>query len=353
MTVRMMAAALAATSLLFLGACGGGGGGGSPSTTMAPSTVTEFRNAVRSDIYGQIGGAQVSFGSTVIATGAKVTRVDSTFSTARATATMSRGSSAAIQLDSADAEYDSGVQASLVDLPNRRSRTRDTFDHTTSSATLGLLAVDWSDTDTSDYLAGGYWLHIEADPFSLQIGAFTDGPELDLNNPPTLPISGTASYRGSASGMYASESGTDVAGVPAGSEEYGKFFGVATLNADFGAGTISGCVGCVEDILLSGDYYDKATGDVSAFENVPSAYRLSLGAVSFDRAAGTFQGSNVTLSHALLPGMHSSGTWAGQFSNRSNSAGNPRVVAGTFGGESSTPGGSKVVFIGAFAAGSR
>ena len=352
-------AVIAAT--LVLAACGGGGGGGSSSssgggaapTPTAPKTVAEFRQDARSVVHGQIGRAQVSFGSVAVATGARVTGVESTFFGQRATATLRRGTARTIQLDSADAYDDSGVQTSVVDLPNRSSRTRYVFDHTSSSATLGLLAVDWSNNDPGDYLAGGYWLHAAANPFSLQIGAFVDGPELDLSNPPTLPLSGTASYQGSSAGMYALQYGRDGDNVPAGSEELGEFSGIATLTANFSAGTIAGCIGCVGDILLSGVYYDSATGEVLGFDGVPTGYRVNLGRVAFNRSNATFQGSNVTLSHPLATVASSSGTWAGQFSNRLNGSGDPRLVAGTFGGEGSTAGGSRTVFVGAFAAGSR
>ena len=320
---------------------------------VAPDTVAELRNAVRSQLYGQAGQLRVSFGSVAVATGARVTGVDSSYTGQRATATIQRGSAGTLSLDSADVYYDSGVQTSAVDLPNRRSRTRYVFDHTGSSATLGLLAVDWSNGDPGDYLAGGYWLHVEANPFSLQVGAFVDGPELDMSNPPSLPVSGAASYQGSSAGLYALQYGTDGGAVPAGSEELGEFAGIATLTANFTAGTIGGCVGCVGDILLSGVYHDSASGDVSTFEDVPTAYRVNLGAVAFNRSNATFQGSNVTLTHPLAPDTQSSGAWAGQFSNRMNGSGDPRLVAGTFGGEGATPGGSRTVFVGAFAAGSR
>lgn len=295
----------------------------------------------------------MTFGSTAIATGARVTGIASTLSATRATATVRRGAAAAIRIDSDDAWHDSGDRASLVDLPNRRSRSLHTFGRASGAATVGLLAVDWSNGDESDYFAGGYWLHIEADPFSLQAGAFVDGPELDLSSPPALPVSGAARYRGSSGGMYAVRYGSDGGTVPAGSEELGEFAGVATLTADFGAGTIGGCVGCAGSILLSGSHYDKATGEVSTFLNVPTGYRVNLGAAAFDGSAGTFRGSNVTLTHPLAPGTGSSGTWAGQFSNRANAGGDPRLVAGTFGVEGSTPGGSRAVLLGAIAAGSR
>ena len=179
---------------------------------------------------------------------------------------------------------------------------------------------------------------------------FVDGPELDLNHPATLPVSGTASYQGSSGGLYATRYGTDAA-VPAGSQELGEFSAVATLTANFSSGTIEGCVGCVGSILLSGVYYDATTGDAEAFEDFASDYQLRLGTVSFDRSNATFEGTDVTLSHLNVPITQSSGVWAGQFSNLPIASDDPRLVAGTFGGQGSTSGGSQAVFVGAFAAG--
>ena len=362
MISRTIGAVAAATGLLFLAACGGGGGGGgvSPSAGGSPDpsptpagTVSEFRDAARSEVFGQLDDVRVSFGSVAVATGARVTGIDPSFDGERVSAVVERGSAPTIRIDSTDAYYDLGTEASTLGLPNRSSRTRATFAHSASSATLGLIAVNWSNDDPGDYLAGGYWLHMETDPFGLEIGAFIDGPELDLDDPPALPVAGSARYRGAAGGMYAVRYGSDGGAVPEGSEELGEFSGIATLTADFDAGTIDGCIGCAGNVLLSGVHYDKSTGGTETFIGVPTGYRVNLGTVNFDRSNATFQGGNVTLFHPVVPITRSSGTWAGQFSNRLNGSGDPQLVAGTFGGEGSTGGGSRAVFVGAFAAGSR
>ena len=163
-------------------------------------------------------------------------------------------------------------------------------------------------------------------------------------------MTGTASYRGRAAGLYAAEYGTD-ATVPPGSAEIGEFSGSADLTADFGANTIRGCVGCSDRIRLSGVARDGATGEVAGFD-VLSDYRVEFGATALDRGDATFQGTGVTLSHPDIQ-VVSSGHWAGQFSNRPDSAGDPRAVAGAFGGQAATAGGSRAVFVGAFAAGKR
>ena len=65
--------------------------------------------------------------------------------------------------------------------------------------------------------------------------------------------------------------GSDGGAVPEGSEELGEFSGIATLTADFNAGTIDGCIGCAGNVLFSGVHYDKSTGGASAADPGPPA----------------------------------------------------------------------------------
>ncbi len=351
--------ALSATiSALLLTACGGGGGGSGPITSAPPpstsptvaTTPADFEESVRSSVVGLASSAdEVMFGSVVVST-RNVTGISSTFDGRRAVTTVSRSGASDIRLDTANSYSDFGIEPSYVNLSGRTGHTRYVFNYTDTSATLGLVAVDWANTDSSDYLAGGYWLHAEGNSLTVEAGAFIDGPELSLNDPPNLPVSGSASYRGTAAGMYAAAYAGDL-GVPAGSAELGEFVGVAILSADFSSGTIEGCIGCVGDIRLSGIYYDNATGQTANFD-VSRDYSLELGKTAFDRDNGTFQGSDLTLTSPTVPIAQSSGAWAGQFSNRL-SAGNPRLVGGTFSGQGSTPGGTQAVFLGAFAAGNQ
>ena len=154
-------------------------------------------------------------------------------------------------------------------------------------------------------------------------------------------------------GMYAFKYGSDSPGASPGSEELGGFSAVATLTADFSAGTIEGCVGCQGQLLVSGVTYHSNTGQTETFENYATDWRVNFGSVPMNRSNGTFQGTNVNVSHPLATVTQSSGIWAGQFSNRSNSSGNPRLAAGTFVGQATTSGASRAAFIGAFAAGNQ
>ena len=189
-------------------------------------TSSDARDDARAAVSGQVSGLikaiKPAFGSVLVITNPDVMGVESTFEGGSPTVTVNRDNASDIVLDPTSAEVvvDYGDEASYVDLPGRTGRTRDLLDVTDSSATFSRVAVDWDNNDPSDYLAGGYWLHIETQPAAIEVGAFIDGPELDKNNPPTLPISGTASYRGSSGGLYLAVAGTDST-YPAGSQELG------------------------------------------------------------------------------------------------------------------------------------
>lgn len=277
--IRNPSLVVLAALALTLSACGGGGDGPVTNgdgmmprdgdTTSVPSTSAEFRSSVRTSVRSRLSSPQVHFGSVAVYVGTEVTGIESSFDGSRVTATINRGSSSPIGLDTADAYEDEGRGPSLVDLPGRRSHVRYVFDHTDNSATLGLVAVDWASNDPTDYLAGGYWVHLASDS-SLEVGAFVDGPELSLSDPPELPVSGTASYEGQAAGLYAYRYGTDDPQAATGSEELGEFTGPATLTADFSDGTIGGCIGCSGTVYVSGVTYHR-NGQAETFEDHPMA----------------------------------------------------------------------------------
>ena len=75
--------------------------------------------------------------------------------------------------------------------------------------------------------------------------------------------------------------------------------------------------------------------------------RARLGPTPFN-ASGEFRGRNVSIESSYTFVSSSRGAWGGKFSNTPDTEGEPRLVAGTFGGEGNTLGGSELVFIGAF-----
>lgn len=160
-------------------------------------------------------------------------------------------------------------------------------------------------------------------------GAFADGPE--ISSPASMPITGSATYAGAAEGLYATTYGADEPSLE-GETEIGLFNGDLALAADFSAMTIGGCVGCNGGIRIDGSLSD---------------YRVRLGATSFE-SGGTFRSRSVTVENSSIPIASSSGAWGGRFSNIPNAAGDPRLVAGTLGGQAATPGGTEAVFVGAY-----
>ena len=158
-----------------------------------------------------------------------------------------------------------------------------------------------------------------------------------------VPVKGTATYTGQAAGAYVARGGAD-SWAP-GVHEVGEFGGRLRLTADFGRQQISGGV---DQVILSNAYGALPNGQ--GYENLApqtSEYELTLGTASLSQA-GTFTGRNLQLTHPLLPGITTTGSWGGQFSAVDDAAGNPRAVAGTAAVSASTPGGSQTVFTGAF-----
>ena len=141
---------------------------------------------------------------------------------------------------------------------------------------------------------------------------------------PDLPITGTAAYDGFAGGLYAAQAGDD-AQIEAFTIEMGEFEGDIALTANFDTQDISGTV---DNIYLD---YTQFTPDGGSESGASlTDYEMELGAAPFG-PDGTFAGSDVTITHPSFT-THTDGSWGGRFSTTDDSAGNPRVVAGTFGG---------------------
>ena len=212
---------------------------------------------------------------------------------------------------------------------------------TDTSVTLAAVSTNWNNTDSNDYLAGGYWMHAEGrvnplEVTGVEIGAFVDGPE--ISGVPTLPTSGNATYAGRAGGFYGYESG------PTGEIQIGDFNGDATLTANFSdSTTISGCIGCNGGISVTGVAVDRS-GQISTFSdvNVPGRIRMQSALVT----QGQFKGS-VKMEADNASVTSSDGSWGGRFSTKMQ-AGDPRLVAGTVGGKWTEADGSSGVAVGAW-----
>lgn len=200
---------------------------------------------------------------------------------------------------------------------------------TPGSLTLAAVYTNWNNDDPNDYLAGGYWIYGDRGQLGfshVEAGAFVDGPEIRSN--PTLPQSGTATYRGDAGGLYVHEN-TSTPLV-----EFGDFGTDIRLTANFDTATISGCMGCVSGAELSGIAMDTSTGEWETFSvNTPT--QINLGSIGFN-SDGTFHGSAMTLSDSRMSShvtVTNKGSWGGKFSNIPDADGIPRLAAGTIGVE--------------------
>ncbi len=347
---RQPITAIAATvAVALLSACGGGGGGDSSSTMMPGTTNPQPQPTVSAADVVRTSGAQAAtsnatgslpaFGSVSQSasrdgvTGVSTDRARTAFDGTEFTVAIDRRSGSNIHLSTADDYLDGYVYDSTPIRGHDSAADGFIVDYRTSETTVAYVAVSWLDSDPTDYLAGGYWLHIGGDvlgsnPHVDDGGAFVDGPELGLASRPTMPVRGSATYRGLAEGLYASTYGSEFPQYR-GESEIGQWFGDLLLTANFAARTIGGDV---SGIALDGEASD---------------YRIRLGAVPFD-ARGTFRGSTVRLEHPQFAFTRNTGNWGGMFSNRLDAAGDPRLVAGTLGGEAETTGGSSGVFVGAW-----
>ena len=218
------------------------------------------------------------------------------------------------------------------------------YRHDASRFTLGRVAVDWAHDDPMDYLAGGYWIHatgdVDAGDISgAELGAFVDGPE--LRGTPSLPVTGTATYSGFAAGAFTALRGIEY-GHDEGRQDIGEFEADVSLTADFANATIAGSL---DNIVV--DYIATSPdGQVEAHGGESVGFGLTLGEVPIG-ANGTFDGTNLVLSHPRIP-VATQGSWGGRFSTANDVDGNPRIVAGTVGGTGSTLGGTVVSFVGGF-----
>lgn len=372
-------AILAMASLLAVSACTGSGRDGSdrePVTdpdpivdpdpdpdprdeTASPGTVTSVRSARATEIVNTSAQAAVSpprAGSVYQSAAegvAGVSGIGTSFDGADLTLSVSRQDGSSISVES-DHAYLGPYDFVSPIVGHTKIREWGVAQTDGQGISIGRVLVSWDEGDSTDYLAGGYWMHLEGDVDALdfdgiEIGAFVDGPE--LSSPPNMPVQGSASYLGVTGGIYSAVHGTDT-GVTPGSLEIGEFSSTLELNADFAARTIGGCVGCGDEasISISSVVEDAATGEVEEFYVEDSGYELALGPTSFD-SNGAFVGQQLSLSSEHLAITSTDGYWGGQFSSIPNSStGNPRAVAGTFGAVATSSGDSEGVFLGSYAA---
>lgn len=217
--------------------------------------------------------------------------------------------------------------------PNHSSREWLLVDNHYDGRVLLYAVVSWNATDSTDYLAAGWWLlyppDVPAWAFeSATRGVFLDGPELDPANPPDLPVTGTATYVGGMGGLYTYNYGR-AWGELAESTEVTEFAGPVSLAADFDQNRITGCLGCPGPIETApGRHLAPAVpwgaDDPAA---LPAGYDVHFTASI--GANGAFEDIAVTVDHPDRTIVDSAGTWRGQFSNVPDVDGAPRRVVGS------------------------
>ena len=165
---------------------------------------------------------------------------------------------------------------------------------------LAYALVSWDNDDPTDYLSAGFWMRFDGarttrrlDPADAEIVPFIDGPELDTRVPPELPVAGTANYVGSAGGVYLYRR-------PGAEPVAEEFAATMTLQADFTAGTVAGCIGCVGDIALEREHLYAILGwrrGDAAVEYPPTGYEIRFAPAPIGETGG-FAGASVAVTHA-------------------------------------------------------
>ena len=218
------------------------------------------------------------------------------------------------------------VEEFVTPIPGHRGRAWRFEQDEEHGTSLVYAAVSYDADDPADYLMAGYWAYFpdqhppDLDPFDTVEYSILDGPEIDPENPPELPVTGTASYAGLAGGVYSYAPGATL-------EErhfvFDGFEGLVTLNADFGAGTVGGCIGCVGDLAVRTAIAPASRGNV---QHDISDYEIHLGPQPFGN--GHFDNGTATVHHPVRDVTDSAGGWGGSLSNLPDDAGDPRIVTG-------------------------
>ena len=386
--------AIVASVALVLSGCIGGGGDG-PATSgdttngdgdsVAPPDVTLSDARTASPLLVEVAGMSAVNNAPALTHPTGVTQSTSPASVT----TMFDGTNVELTVDrQTGGDFTLGSAANSVTetlvrfplppspIPGHTLRDWTLFDYSQTGTSAAHVTISWNDNDATDYLVGGYWMHLSGDLneesiASADIGAFVDGPE--FSGTPTLPALGEAAYRGHASGLYTFYYGPGWQHIPVpegielpadGTWEAGVYTGIVQLTANFETNTVSGCIGCMlpgEDPLtilleVTGDTIDSDGNRgvlASQYINTPGRNfaRIRFADTPIDSNTGTFSGTDVTLEIDYFPsqtGSTSGGTWGGTFSNISNEAGAPRLVGGTTGAEWNNPAGGRAVFIGSF-----
>ena len=346
-STKYTAALAVAACLLPLAACGGGGGGGGPVSGMPEPPTDETVQTADQDKLIAAGiaasTARPAFGSVTQssnkdAAGVSTDSAQSSFDGDTHTLRIARRNGSTLSLNTDDHLVDGATVTSSV--TGREMSAGRLLDYDARSITFALGAVEF-DPGYGGWMSRGYWIHLtgnwaDGDVNRVEVGAFVDGPE--FSGPASVPVGGTATYEGVASGI-ASTKGQTTGPFQRETLDYAGDF---RLTADFSSGLVSG------EIHSDRVFGFRALDDGTPISGSrPDDVRIELGSTSIN-SDGSFVGSDVTLmsSSVDIQGSSSEGYWGGQFSTIDDSTGNPRAVAGTHGVTYTTPGNYTVTYVG-------
>ncbi len=246
--------------------------------------------------------------------------------------------------------------ATMVDetfIPGHEARNWTFVQENEDGIAVVYALVSWDSADPADYLMAGWWAQFHdqgLDDLSFENTtqhAILDGPEIDPDFPPEVPASGQVTYAGQAGGLYRYVPGSDF-GENEGAYVLDEWDGMMTLTADFTDGTVSGCIGCVGDLVTRRAHFGVFLwGDVPDVRSVAEGYELHLDAAPIGQD-GKFEWDSVQVVHPDREVTHSEGSWGGGLSNLQDAAGNPRLAAGFVGAGFNEADGSTGTFGGAF-----
>ena len=243
----------------------------------------------------------------------------------------------------------------VTPIPGHRARDWTFVKDVEEGTSVAYALVSWDGDDPADYLMAGWWAQFpgqrppELDFSSSEPYALVDGPEIDPSSPPQLPFEGQATYAGQSGGLYVYVPGTDW-GEGEGAYVLEEYEGKITITADFAKNALSGCIGCIGDLVTRrahfGVFLGEEVGDVQA---IAAGYELYLDETPLN-PNGTFEHIGVTVRHPERTVTRSEGHWGGALSNIPDEAGNPRLAAGFSSAEFEESDGSVGAFFGAFVA---
>ena len=258
-----------------------------------------------------------------------------------------------VSVNTIDDAVDSGPGATRI--PGHQARNWTFVKDVEEGTSVVYALVSWDGDNPSDYLMAGWWAefpdqHLPDLSFrdSIQY-AIVDGPELDPSTPPQLPSEGQATYVGQAGGLYTYVAGSDW-GEDEGSYVIDEYEGVITINADFAGNALSGCIGCLGDIVTRRAHFGIFLGDeIRDVGAIATDYELHLGAAPFN-ANGNFESGDVKVTHPDRAIVRQEGHWGGGLSSVPDQDGNPRLTAGFNDVVFEESDGSEGVFSGSFVA---